>query len=205
MNRRKGLVVETIVFILLALFIIAHLIYRNNYETRGWLVFDGSGSIFLVREKDVADKCAEDGYSIMPYHGNDINSFELYDENFNTIARLVIDGREEFRQIDQSVIDEMEELFSTQSSGSLKLSNVINDTLTIDFTWISTDAGERCLVIKSSSQAKRIALSVDAVLNYMTYVLVMILIVRSICCRGRLNIAEYRNLQLEGNCHNDET
>lgn len=185
---------QIIVLFSVVLYLMIHLIYRQTVENTGTLIFDDDGFVFMTRNAQVVERYKENGYTVMPFHANEFNSLELFDEDLNPLVQLIIDGHD---QLDDRVIKDMRDhipIIMTTDNGKFFIKDVYGDNITVEYSWIYLSNGSKYLMLMTVSQHKLIWVSIDALLHYGTYVLVMGMIIHSIWKNGHLNIAKYRTM-----------
>lgn len=185
---------QILVLFSVVLYLMIHLIYRQTVENRGTLIFDDDGFVFMTRNTQLVDKYKNDGYTVMPFHPNEFNSLELFDEDLNPLVQLIIDG---YDQLNDRVIKDMKdhipEMMITDN-GKFFIKDAYDDNITVEYNWIHLSNGSKYLMLMTVSQHKLIWVSIDALLHYITYLLVMGMIIHSIWKNGRLNIAKYKTM-----------
>ena len=188
---------QIVVLFSVVLYLMIHFIYRQTVENTGTLVFDNDGFVFMTRNTQLVDKYKNDGYTVMPFHSNEFNSLELFDEDLNPLVQLIIDGHD---KLDDRVIKDMRDhipIIMTTDNGKFFIKDAYGDNITVEYSWIYLSNGSKYLMLMTVSQHKLIWVSIDALLHYATYVLVMGMIIHSIWKNGRLNIAKYRTMLKE--------
>ena len=185
---------QIVVLFSVVLYLMIHFIYRQTVENTGTLVFDNDGFVFMTRNTQIVDKYKDDGYTVMPFHSNEFNSLELFDEDLNPLVQLIIDGHE---QLNDRVIKDMRDhipIIMTTDNGKFFVKDACGDNITVEYSWIYLSNGSKYLMLMTVSQHKLIWVSIDALLHYLTYILVMGMIIHSIWKNGRLNIAKYKTM-----------
>lgn len=188
---------QIVVLFSVVLYLMIHLIYRQNVENTGTLIFDDDGFVFMTRNAQVVERYKENGYTVMPFHSNEFNSLELFDEDLNPLVQLIIDGHD---KLDDRVIKDMRDhipIIMTTDNGKFFIKDAYGDNITVEYNWIHLSNDSKYLMLMTVSQHKLIWVSIDALLHYGTYVLVMGMIIHSIWKNGRLNIAKYRTMLKE--------
>lgn len=185
---------QILVLFSVVLYLMIHMIYRQTVENRGTLIFDDDGFVFMTRNTQLVDKYKNNGYTVMPFHSNEFNSLELFDEDLNPLVQLIIDG---YDQLNDRVIKDMNDHIPemmTTDNGKFFIKDAYDDNITVEYNWIHLSNGSKYLMLMTVSQHKLIWVSIDALLHYITYLLVMGMIIHSIWKNGRLNIAKYKTM-----------
>lgn len=185
---------QILVLFSVVLYLMIHFVYRQTIENTGTLIFDDNGFVFMTRNTQLVDKYRNNGYTVMPFHSNEFNSLELFDEDLNPLVQLIIDG---YDQLDDRVIKDMKDhipVMMTTDNGKFFVKDACGDNITVEYSWIHLSNGSKYLMLMTVSQHKLIWVSIDALLHYFTYVLVMGMIIHSIWKNGHLNIAKYRTM-----------
>lgn len=193
-RRTSGGWFQIVVLFSVVLYLMIHFIYRQTVENTGTLVFDNDGFVFMTRNTQLVDKYKNDGYTVMPFHSNEFNSLELFDEDLNPLVQLIIDG---YDKLDDRVIKDMKDhipIIMTTDNGKFFVKDACGDNITVEYSWIDLSNGSKYLMVMTVSQHKLIWVSIDALLHYLTYILVMGMIIHSIWKNGRLNIAKYKTM-----------
>ena len=94
MKRNRLSWFEIVVFLITMAWLMIHIVYRQTIENRGTLVFNDRGVMFLVREPGACQEYERQGYITMPFHSNEFNSLELFNEQLQPVSRFIIDGYE---------------------------------------------------------------------------------------------------------------
>ena len=198
---RVFFVIEVILLILTLTIFINHLFYRNNYEKRGWLVFDGRGSAYLVRDHGEASEYIKHGFAAIWYEPHITNMLAVYSDEMIPIFRMVMSEYEEMNhQAKLDIMDYQDEFYS-KDRGIIQVKTDAlgqDDMMTISFKWVTSVRGNRYLAITTSSDIDKWRLSLDSILSYLLYVIIMALIIRSLFLQSKIILLRYEHISVNG-------
>ena len=196
MKRNRLSWFEIVVFLIMVAWLMIHIVYRETIENTGTLVFNGRGVMFLVREPGACQEYERQGYITMPFHSNEFNSLELFNEQLQPVSRFIIDGHENATdKMHADMRDHVDEM-TTNDEGSFTVKSD-RGKLTVQYAWSHASDGHRYLTVMTVSEYKIIWLSIDTILNYLIYIAVMVLIIQSVRRNSRLNAYRYRRMMFE--------
>lgn len=196
MKRNRLSWFEIVVFLIMVAWLMIHIVYRQTIENRGTLVFNDRGVMFLVREQETCQEYERQGYITMPFHSNEFNSLELFNEQLQPVSRFIIDGYENTTdEMYADVRDHVHEM-TTNDQGSFTVKSD-RGNITVQYAWSHASDGHRYLIVMTVSEYKIVWLSIDTVLNYGIFIAVMVLIIQSMRRNSRLNAYRYRRMMFE--------
>lgn len=198
---RVFFVIEVILLILTLTIFINHLFYRTNYEKRGWLVFDGRGSAYLVRDRGEASEYVKQGFAAIWYEPHITNMIAIYSDEMIPIFRMVMSEYEEMNQpVKLDIMDYQDEFYSKER-GTIQVETDVlgqDDMMTINFKWVTTVRGNRYLAITTSSDIDKWRLSLDSISSYLLYIIIMALIIRSLFLQFKITLLRYESISVNG-------
>ena len=196
MRRNRLSWFEIVVFLIMVAWLMVHIVYRNTIENTGTLVFNDHGVAFLVREEGVSREYERKGYITMPFHSNQFNSLELFDENLRPVSRIIIDGYENATDKMYADMRDYVKEKVTHDTGTFTVSSN-HGNVSVQYGWCHASDGRRYLVVITVSEYKIVWLAIDTLLNYGIFIAVMILIIHSMWRNSKLNSYRYRKMMFD--------
>ena len=196
MKRNRLSWFEIVVFLIMVAWLMIHIVYRETIENTGTLVFNDRGVMFLVREEGTCRDYERQGYITMPFHSNEFNSLELFNEQLQPVSRIILDGYEDATdEMHADMRDYIHEMaINDQGSFTVKSDR---GNISVQYAWSHASDGHRYLIVMTVSEYKIVWLSIDTILNYAIYIAVMVLIIQSMRRNSRLNAYRYRRMMFE--------
>lgn len=196
MKRNRLSWFEIVVFLIMVAWLMIHIVYRNTIENTGTLVFNDRGVMFLVRESETCREYEQQGYITMPFHSNEFNSLELFNEQLQPVSRIILDGYEDATdEMHADMRDYIHEM-CTNDQGSFTVKSD-HGNISVQYAWSHASNGHRYLVVMTVSEYKIVWMSIDTVLNYAIYAVLLVLIIQSMWRNSRLNAYRYRRMMFE--------